>query len=224
MLNPVRKHARQLRQLDAKLGLPLVRLCRELVAHHHAQYTPDELPPPLETIGISNTRVWVYSSATALYYAPSDPSGLHGMKREKIRCTNNWHSRGRREDVVLVAVNPEEAADGLQAARVKLIFTFKYKHEDYNCMLVQWYSDHGYRPDEDTGMRMVTPSVLNDGSPDLGVIPLDAVMRAAHLMPIFGPDMISTNIEFWQTLDKFKAFYINSYIDHHMFDLVHKVR
>jgi hypothetical protein len=216
--------AKQLRQLEAEVNLPLLELCRSLVAHHQAQYQPDELPPPLETIGVSNARVHVYSSATALFYAPSDPSGLHGMKRQKIRCTKNWRSRGRREDVVLVDVDPEDAPDGLQAARVKLIFSFKYGHEDYNCALVHWYTDRDNRADPDTGMRIVMPSMRHDKSLDLDVIPLDAILRPAHLMPVFGPQMVPSHLDFSQTLDKFQAFYLNSFIDHHMFDLIHKVR
>jgi hypothetical protein len=90
-----------------------------------------------------------------LYYAPSDLSGLHGMKHQKIRCTRNWRSNGRREDVVLVNVDPKDAPDGLQAAQVKLIFSFKYGHEDYNCALVHWYIDRDNCADEDTGMRIV---------------------------------------------------------------------
>jgi hypothetical protein len=43
-------------------------------------------------------------------------------------------------------------------------------------------------------------------------------------MPVFGPHMVASHLDSLQTLDKFEAFYLNSFIDHHMFDLVHKVR
>ena len=36
------------------------------------------------------SKVSVFSSAIATFYAPSDPSGKHGMRRERIRSTPSW--------------------------------------------------------------------------------------------------------------------------------------
>jgi hypothetical protein len=201
----------------------LVDLTREFIANQLAAHTGDELPPPLKTILAGNARVWVHQSATALFYAPSNPSGVHGMKREWIRCTSNWHRRGRREDCVLVSVDPDDAPRGLQAARVKLFFSVEYSHNciKYLCALVHWYADHGPDPDPDTGMRVLLPSVCHDGSPDMDVISLDAIIRGAHLSPVYGPAFVPDSLRFWQTLDYFRAFYLNTYIDHHMYNIIH---
>jgi hypothetical protein len=217
-----RKHARLLRQLGKELHLPLVRLCRNFVANHQADYQPDELPPPLESIGISNVAVRVYGSATVLYHATSDPSS-HGLKSEYIRCPLAGNASARR-DCVLVDVDPAEALRGIQVARVMLIFSFEYGHEPFNCALVHWFNDVGDRPNPDTGMRMVAPSWDDNDEPDLDVIPLDAIIRTAHLLPVFGPEDVPRSIRYTDTLDTFRAFYINSFIDHHMFDLIHSVR
>ena len=32
----------------------------------------------------------LFSSATASFYAPSDPSGIRGIRREQIRATDSW--------------------------------------------------------------------------------------------------------------------------------------
>jgi hypothetical protein len=223
VIHPVPHQPRSLLALAQSLNFPsLVLLTREFIANQLAAHTGDGLPPPLATIAAGNARVWVYMSATALFYAPSDPSGVHGMKREWIRCTPNWRRRGRRDDCILVDVDPEDAPDGLQAARVKLLFAVQYGHDQvkYPCALVHWYSDHDTEPDPDTGMRVLEPSVHPDGSPDMDVISLDSIVRAAHLTPVYGPAMVPDHLKFWQTLDSFQAFYLNNYIDHHMFDLL----
>jgi hypothetical protein len=206
-----------------ELDLPLVRLCRTFVANHQADYQPDGLPPPLEGIDISNVPVRVFSTATALYHAPSDPSS-HGLQRERMHCYCGSASRGSRRDCVLVEVDPKESPGGVQAARLKLIFSFEYGNEPFDCALVHWYNDISQDPDVDTGMRMVKPSWILEGVPDLDIIPLDAIIRPAHLEPVFGPQAVPRKLTFTDTLDRFQAFYINSFIDHHMFDLIHRTR
>jgi hypothetical protein len=149
------------------------------------------------------------------------PCGIHGMKRERIRCTSDWRCRGRREDCVIVDVDPAEAPGGLQAARVKLLFTLKYGQEKpYECALVHWYADHASAPDEDTGMRILSPSVREDGHADLDVVHLDSIVHAAHLTPVYGPEFVPDHLSFSDTLDIFRAFYLNCWIDHHMYHLI----
>jgi hypothetical protein len=139
------------------------------------------------------------------------------MKREWIRCTANWKGR-KREDCVLIEVDPAEAPKGIQAARVKLLFTLKYQQAEHKCALVHWYTDLGQDPD--TGMRVISPSIWQDGSPELAVVSLKSILRAAHLVAIYGPTFIPTDLRHWETLDAFQAFYLNIYIDHNMYDLL----
>jgi hypothetical protein len=173
-------------------------------------------------IAASTARIRVYTSAIALFYAPSDPSGIHGMKRERIHCTAAWRGRPR-EDCVLVKVDDEEAPGGIQAARIKLFFTLTYQQKVHECALVHWYSDLlPNESDPDTGMRVVSPSIWPDQSADLAVISLDSVVRAAHLMPVFGPRHVSDDLHYRDTLNTFQSYYLNCYIDHHMYELFHK--
>jgi hypothetical protein len=220
----VKKQPRTVYALAQALQMPrLPELTREFLANQLAAHTGDGLPPPAHTIAAGNARVWIHTSATALYHAPSDPSGVHGMKREAIRCTTNWCRRGRREDCVLVDVDPDDAPGGIQAARLKLLFSVQYGHDrvKYPCALVHWYADHSPDPDPDTGMRVLLPSTCRDGTPDVDVISLDSLIRGAHLTAVYGPSFVPNDLKFGQTLDYFQAFYLNSYIDHHMYDLLH---
>jgi hypothetical protein len=50
----------------------------------------------------------VYHSATAVYHAPSDLSGIGGMHREHIRATPSWLRREPRHDCVFVEKDPGE--------------------------------------------------------------------------------------------------------------------
>ncbi|RXW12910.1 hypothetical protein EST38_g12944 [Candolleomyces aberdarensis] len=52
--------------------------------------------------------VRVYHSAIATFYAPSDDSGLRGMRRERIRSVPAWRKQGERRDCALVVVDESE--------------------------------------------------------------------------------------------------------------------
>ncbi|KAG0694731.1 hypothetical protein DFH29DRAFT_815017, partial [Suillus ampliporus] len=46
------------------------------------------------------------------------------------------------------------------------------------------------------------------------VIHLDTIIRMSHLLLIFGDDFIEDDITFHNSLDLFKGFYVNKFIDH----------
>ena len=69
------------------------------------------------------------------------------------------------------------------------------------------------------GMWVVKPDNNDDGSPAVGIIHLDSVLRAVHLMPVFGDQFIPIGLTPDRTLDIFQSFYINKYIDYHAFEL-----
>jgi hypothetical protein len=214
---------RQVGPLGYTLGIPgFTELCEEFLESQLLQMrTSQNSTQPHSTsrqrFAASTTRIQIYNAAIALFHAPSDPSGIHGMKREWIRCTANVKGR-KREDCVLVNVDPTEAPGGIQAARVKLLFKLKYRQVEHECALVHWYADLGQ--DADIGMRVVSPSIWPDNSPELAVVSLKSILRAAHLAPIFGPAFVPNDLRHWETLDAFQAFYLNCYIDHNMFDLL----
>ena len=108
---------------------------------------------------------------------------------------------------------------GLEVARVRSFFSFKFQNILYPCALVRWYSHNDDGPDEDTGMWVVEPDSHPDGSAFTAVIHLDSILRAAHLIPVFGQDAIPTDIPLAYSLDVFNSYYANKYIDHHAFEI-----
>ena len=70
------------------------------------------------------------------------------------------------------------------------------------------------------GMWVVEPEVADDGLPVISVIHLDCVVRAAHLIPVYGVDPILDEVSHHNSLDIFAAFYVNKYADHHAFELI----
>lgn len=163
-------------------------------------------------------KITTYSSALATFHAPSDNSGIGGMHRERIRAVKSWRHGPGRYDTVFV--NTDSSADGmrgLDVARVRLFFSFSHDGVKYPCALVHWFSRVGDSPDDLTGMWVVYPD--DDESPP-SVIHLDSIVRAAHLLPVFGPERISTTLSFTDTLDRFRRFYVNRFVDHHAFETV----
>ena len=162
----------------------------------------------------------VYTSAVATFYAPSDISGIGGMRYEHIHAVDTWRNGPGRYDCVFVST--DSAAEGMRGfdiARVKLLFSFKHEGTIYPCALVHWYSHVGDSPDKDTGMWVVEPDHGEDGAHFAAVIHLDTIFRAAHLIPVYGDEFVPTHLSFTQTLDAFRAFYVNKYIDHHAFEI-----
>ncbi|KAG1856602.1 hypothetical protein C8R48DRAFT_749163 [Suillus tomentosus] len=175
---------------------------------------------PAATCPRHTGKLYVFNSATATFYAPSDPSGVGGMRREQVRACPLWQNVYPRNDCVFISTDTDlEGMRGLEIARVKCFFSFKYLGKKYPCVLIQWFDKIGDCPDEDTGMWMVRPGVLEDGSPNLSVIHIDTVYRAAHLMPVYGPDFIPHTLKFYHSYDAFRSFYVNRYADHHAFEI-----
>jgi len=174
---------------------------------------PDDQPPEFDHL------ITLYPSAVATYFAPSDLSGIGGMRSERIRATPNWRNEGPRYDTIFINTDPnEDGMRGLDVARVKQFFSFKSQGCLYPCAIVQWYSRCHDEPDEDTGMWVVEPDVY-DGEPTTDIIHLDAIIRSAHLIAVYGKNPLPKGIPFCYTLDLFHSYYVNKYIDHHAFEL-----
>jgi hypothetical protein len=165
-------------------------------------------------------KISIYSSAVATFYAPSDISGIGGMRCERIHAIKSWRNGPGRYDCVFVNTDPSvDGMLGLDIARVQLIFSFKCEDTTFPCALVHWFSRVGNAPDEDTGMWIVKRDFNGDGTRAASVIHLDTIFRAAHLMPIYGDNPIPSHLSFTQSLDAFNSYYVNKYIDHHAFEI-----
>jgi len=97
------------------------------------------------------------------------------------------------------------------------------QHDDsdneYQCVLIHWFSCLGSRPDENTGLWVVEPD-YNDGNPHLGIIHIDSIYRAAHLLSVYETNhYVSRLLMMHDTFDTFKKFYVNKFVDYHAFKI-----
>ncbi|KAG6825616.1 hypothetical protein H0H92_003051 [Tricholoma furcatifolium] len=107
-------------------------------------------------------NVYVYHSAIATFYAPSDDSGIRGMRRERIRSTPDWRGRGSRRDCAFVVQDDKQPGmKGLAVVRVRLFFSLEHDNTRYPCALVEWFKTVGRSPDLDTGMWKVRPDMVD---------------------------------------------------------------
>ncbi|KAF8257450.1 hypothetical protein EI94DRAFT_1774442 [Lactarius quietus] len=182
-----------------------------LVKMYASQIAQVELPPLLG-------KVFVYRSVHAVFYAPSDLSGLGGLHHECICSTPSWYDGPACRDCVFVGNTDLPDAPGMRGlliACVHLFFSFiqdgtKYPccyvslmavtAIRYTCALVHWFSIVGDMPCNKTGMWVVAPD-----------------FQGAHLIGIYGADLLPNDLEFTfdKSLDVFPSFYVNNYVDHH---------
>ncbi|ETW86550.1 hypothetical protein HETIRDRAFT_307777 [Heterobasidion irregulare TC 32-1] len=212
-------YAQTLDALGIHIGHPrLLELTRQFLFE---QLHPNG--PPASTIAlnlcpiVTDRRVSVYHSATAIFYAPSDPSGIGGMRREVIRATPSWRHGPSRYDCVYLQMDAEhQGFRGLNAVRVRLFFRFRFHGRTYPCALVEWFSAIGDDPDEDTGMWIVEPDLDIDGNHATSVIHLESIVRAAHLIPVYGEEFLPPHaVDPSSALDAYAAYFVNKFVDHH---------
>lgn len=163
------------------------------------------------------SKISVFNSAVATFYAPSDPSGVCGMRRERIRSARSWRNRGPRRDCAFVVQDQSKPGmRGLAVVRVQLLFSFEHQGVVYPCALVEWFKRFGRSPDEATGMWKVRPE-FHGHSRDITVLHLDTFLRAAHLIPVHGDDPLPVDFDYTYSLEEgvFGLYYVNKYADHH---------
>lgn len=112
-----------------------------------------------------------------------------------------------------------EGMRGLEVARVLSFFSFVFNSEEYQCALIHWFCRVDSEPDKDTGMWIVEPEFNIDEQPHIAVVLVDSIYRAAHLIPVFQTNCyVSRSLTMHDTLDTFKCFYVNKFVDHHAFE------
>ncbi|KAH9013796.1 hypothetical protein EDB83DRAFT_2508700 [Lactarius deliciosus] len=204
--------------IAAELAQPdFPRLIRKFIYdQEHLDSTSDS-----DIMSISSTahptfyrKITVYPSAIATFQAPSNISGTGGMRCERIRAVTSWRKGAGRYDTVFVnADSAVEGMRGLYVARVRLFFSFSFEGVHYPCALVNWFSCKDDSPDDSTGMWIVEP-YARGGDPSSNIIHLDTILRAAHLLPVFGSERVSRTLSCTDTLDTFSSFYVNKYTSH----------
>ncbi|KAK7450592.1 hypothetical protein VKT23_012902 [Stygiomarasmius scandens] len=227
--NPARGVPRQLDDLAVHINQPeLPILIRQFLYNQRHLDMPDapqgcDIPldqcPELE----KDQKIFLHSSARATFFAPSDLSGLSGMRHERIRATNTWYKGAARYDCVFMEGDAEkEGFQGLLVGRVFAFFRFRHFGRSYPCALVHWYSTVGDTPCPETGMWLVQPDFQRDGSPLLEVVHLDCLYRAAHLIGVTGDSRVpARDFSSSDSLDAYEAFYVNKYVDYHAHEVAY---
>ncbi|KAG1874100.1 hypothetical protein C8R48DRAFT_745984 [Suillus tomentosus] len=219
---PVLHHPTQLQAIGQLIGvLNFYDLVRQFL---HDQRNPDH-PLHGHEMDVSlcpdfNGKVYVFSSAVALFYAPSDICGVNGMLRHIIRSTPTWCNGPARHDCVFVEHDPTlQGFKSLYVAEVILFFSFYFRGVDYPCAIVRWFETIGDQPCSNTGMWMVEPEFDANGQCLISVIHLDTILRPAHLIPVYSNDYIDHDMQHSDSLLAFVAFYVNKFSDYHAFEI-----
>jgi hypothetical protein len=191
----------------------------------------DQLHPDADVCGMDapldrcpdvhgSLQMKVFHSAVSTHFAPSDLSGLGGMRRERIRATPSWKRGPGRYDCIFVDKDPSlDGFQGLHVARVVLFLSFRFQGIIYSCAQVQWFSSYGDSPCEDTGMWRVLPDYDAGGRRMTSIINIDSILRAAHLIGVAGSDFLPRGFTFSDSLSSFRLFYVNKYADHHAHEI-----
>lgn len=213
-----RGYSRDLSSLAAHFGLPDF---PELVR----RFLFDQLYPlsilsgsKVDLVHCPDVRgsVFIYHSAVSVHYAPSEPSGIGGMYRERIRATPAWHGGPPRNDCIFATKDMMlDGMRGLHVLRVMIFFSFTHDRKKYPCALVQWFVPVGDKPCDETGLWIVEPDTDEDGEIVKSVIHLDSVVRGALLIPVYGVDFLPRHINYSNSLGSFHTYYVNKYADHH---------
>jgi hypothetical protein len=167
------------------------------------------------------SKIIIYPSAIAMFYAPSNISGVGGMHYECIGAVESWRKWPGHYDTIFTNTSPSaEGICSLDVTHVQLFFSFSHNSTQYPCALIHWFSHVGGSPNDNTGMWMVEPDTSDDDNePITSIIHLNAIIQAAHLLPVFGHDYILQTLSFTDTLNTFTRFYVNKYADHHAFEI-----
>ncbi|KAF5366528.1 hypothetical protein D9758_008923 [Tetrapyrgos nigripes] len=140
-----RNYSRNLDLLAHQIGHPsLVELTQRFLYEQLCSMPADNIE--LDDLPVISSNVYVHHSAIAYFSAPSDISGICGMRRERIRSTPSWYGYPRR-DCAFVAQDSAPGFRGLAVVRCLLFFSFKYDGVEYPCALVHWFNQYGSRPD-----------------------------------------------------------------------------
>ena len=98
---------------------------------------PPVVEQPWANLPVIQSKFLVYHSAHAIFYAPSNVSGSHGMHRQIIWSTPSWHQKGPQYDCVLVVEDQDKPGmRGMIVGRVRTFLSFSYDDTVYPCALI----------------------------------------------------------------------------------------
>lgn len=215
-------------ELGAQLGVPdleflIQRFIQDqLQRNDYDSSSSDDFLDEADVSISERMKVHPIKVARSYFYAPSDPSGKHGLRREYIRADRNWRHSQTRLDCVFLSTDPDiPGMRGMEVARVHMFLAFSHMRKSYSAAVV-----HRFRREEQidpiTGMWIVEKGYNEDGAADFDVVSSECIVRAAHLLPVLDKNPVPNDLVFWQSLDRYERFFVNKYVDHHAFELLHE--
>ncbi|KAF8836924.1 hypothetical protein BDN67DRAFT_991964 [Paxillus ammoniavirescens] len=186
--------------------------------HPDEECNPEDIPRV--DCPVYNGKISVFNSASAMFYALSDISGIGGMWCEYIQSCASWMNNGPRYNCAFISMNKElQGMCGMEVAHIHTFFSFAFQGKVYPCAVVWWFDHVGNKPDDDTGMWIVRPVFNHRRCPATAILHLHSVCRAAHLIPVYGSQLIPLGIELRHSYNTFQSFYVNKFTDHHAFEV-----
>jgi hypothetical protein len=187
---------------------------------YHQLHDDDNPIVPLRQCPKIEGKISLHHCAAATFFAPSDLSGIGGMRREHIRANPKWRGEEPRRDCVFINTDARRPGmRGMDVARVLHFLSFTHNDKTYPCAVVHLFATVDDEPDSETGMWVVEPLFNDQGEPFTAVFHLGCIIRAALLIGQCGEDFVPNDIVFHQSLDHFKTFYVNKFADHHVFEI-----
>lgn len=174
---------------------------------------------PLDDCPVIMGKVYLFNSAHAVYYTPSDLCGTGGMHSKHICAVKSWYGGAPWYNCVYIGRSDDLGFKGLHVACIFVFFSFKHEEIRYSCALIQWFSTVGDAPCDEMGMWRVEPDFYH-GHRVLAVVHLDSILQGAHLIRVAGKDFIPVHgFDFSKSLDVFKLFYASRYADYHAHEI-----
>jgi hypothetical protein len=142
------------------------------------------------------------------------------MHKEMIRSNASRRGQYARHNTVLVRHGTtQDGMRGMLVGRVKLFCSFKHETVAYPTVLVEWFVHSSDAPDPVTGMWVVEPHV-SGGERSVGLVHLDTIVRGCQLIGVCRAQRLPAGFSFTYSLDTFKRFYVNRYLDYHSHELL----
>ena len=142
------------------------------------------------------------------------------MRYECIRSISPWRDGLPQQDCVFMEHNSSiEGFGGLFVGQVKAFIKIKHKGISYPCAVMSTFSPIADSPCPDTGMWIVECNLDKNGEKLMMAIHLDSIIHGAHLIGVSGDAHIPNDLEHSDSLNTFKRFYVNKFIDHHVHEI-----
>jgi hypothetical protein len=142
-------------------------------------------------------------------------SGVNSMHCEYFCATPSWRQEGPRYDCIYVNSEPEfKGVCSLEITCVLVFFSFvaNDSEDEYECALIHWF---GTELDE-KGLLLVEPAYDDDEILTSPSFTLTAYFVPHPYCQCSKPTSTSTMQD---TLNTFKQFYVNKFVDYHAFEI-----